>query len=409
MAKVTASKTTNPLHFEDLEPHRFEDLVRQLAYDFRNWIRIEATGRLGGDDGIDIHGIERREGEGDSPEGDAAELPDRVWVFQCKREKRLGPADVKKIVADALPAGGDAPHAFVLAAACDFSKKTREAFHAETAARGVRESLMWGKADLEDLLFLPVNDHLLFAYFNISLQVRRRSLKTSVRSRLAMKKRVIDIFGGLRQDLEGDRKIHNPVLIRDPREDRYPNEAEMSDFSEYPRWRYYEFFAHGPPDSLAFVVCKHLAYVDDARKLWDAMFGHAIYAKPSRLSRSMLDGNGDWKKEQIPYVKWHELTPEKNRAYLLVLGYIHIDQIIAIDTIGDLTHDPPHVFVEFDKVRGPFGAPGRWLIEHGDHPMRQRFRASAESRVAFYPSEIEATNAGSALGESAEQRGNVRA
>ena len=41
--KNNPSKTINPLHFEDLEPHRFEDLVRQLIYDFKNWQSIEAT------------------------------------------------------------------------------------------------------------------------------------------------------------------------------------------------------------------------------------------------------------------------------------------------------------------------------------------------------------------------------
>ena len=49
----------NPLHFEDLEPHRFEDLVRQLIYDFRQWKSLEAIGRAGGDEGIDIRAVER--------------------------------------------------------------------------------------------------------------------------------------------------------------------------------------------------------------------------------------------------------------------------------------------------------------------------------------------------------------
>jgi len=55
----TYTKTLNPLHFEDLEPHRFEDLVRQLAYDFREWDSIEAIGRLGSDEGIDIRATEK--------------------------------------------------------------------------------------------------------------------------------------------------------------------------------------------------------------------------------------------------------------------------------------------------------------------------------------------------------------
>ena len=56
---VTATRTINPLHFEDLEPHRFEDLARQLIYDFRNWSSIEAIGRSGSDEGIDIRATEK--------------------------------------------------------------------------------------------------------------------------------------------------------------------------------------------------------------------------------------------------------------------------------------------------------------------------------------------------------------
>jgi len=46
--KPSTTKTLNPLPFQDLEPHRFEDLVRQLAYDFRRWKSLEAVGRGGG-------------------------------------------------------------------------------------------------------------------------------------------------------------------------------------------------------------------------------------------------------------------------------------------------------------------------------------------------------------------------
>jgi hypothetical protein len=52
-------RTINPLHFEDLEPHRFEDLIRQLVYGFRDWVALEPLGRSGVDEGIDIRGIER--------------------------------------------------------------------------------------------------------------------------------------------------------------------------------------------------------------------------------------------------------------------------------------------------------------------------------------------------------------
>jgi len=53
------SRTINPLHFEDLEPHRFEDLARQLVYDFRAWAGLEATGRSGADEGNRKRGSDR--------------------------------------------------------------------------------------------------------------------------------------------------------------------------------------------------------------------------------------------------------------------------------------------------------------------------------------------------------------
>ena len=59
--RVKATKTLNPLHFEDLEPHRFEDLIRRLLYNLRDWNDIEPTGRGGSDDGFDIRAWERAE------------------------------------------------------------------------------------------------------------------------------------------------------------------------------------------------------------------------------------------------------------------------------------------------------------------------------------------------------------
>ena len=53
------TRTLGPIHFEDLDPHRFEDLVRQLIYDYKDWQSIEATGRGGSDEGFDIRAYER--------------------------------------------------------------------------------------------------------------------------------------------------------------------------------------------------------------------------------------------------------------------------------------------------------------------------------------------------------------
>jgi hypothetical protein len=77
------TRTLNPLPFDALEPKRFEDLVRQLAYDFLQWRMLEATGRSGSDDGYDARGYEvssetaveaESEGEEEVPAATAAAI-----------------------------------------------------------------------------------------------------------------------------------------------------------------------------------------------------------------------------------------------------------------------------------------------------------------------------------------------
>ena len=155
------TKTLHPLPFHDLEPHRFEDLVRQLAYEFRDWHSLEAVGRSGSDDGIDIRGTERpyRVGEptSDDAESEGDELVPiteaRSWIFQCKREKAVGPKRVREAVAESLPDNRPAPYGFVLAVACDLSKKARDVFREEMVNRGVEEFFVWRAANLRTCCF----------------------------------------------------------------------------------------------------------------------------------------------------------------------------------------------------------------------------------------------------------------
>ena len=98
---MPVTRTLNPLPFNGLEPRRFEDLVRQLVYDFRPWLRLEATGRAGSDDGFDVRGIESNhtpvEDSSDDDDDDDDDVAandattERTWLIQCKREKEIGP------------------------------------------------------------------------------------------------------------------------------------------------------------------------------------------------------------------------------------------------------------------------------------------------------------------------------
>ena len=46
----------------------------------------------------------------------------------------------------------------IFAAACDFSKATRDVLHDWARTDGISESHLWGKGEIEDQLFQPKND-----------------------------------------------------------------------------------------------------------------------------------------------------------------------------------------------------------------------------------------------------------
>jgi hypothetical protein len=195
---LATTRAFGPLHLEDLEPHRFEDLIRQLLYDFRAWRSLEATGRSGADGGFDVRATEIVPGESVEQDGsvedeaDAEPVSEHVWLVQCKREKTIGPQKLVDDLDDIAELAG--LYGIVFAAASDFSKLARDRFREKAREMGFNEAHLWGKAEIEDQLFQPKNDHLLFAYFGISLQTRRRSLRTEVRAKLATKRKALRVL-----------------------------------------------------------------------------------------------------------------------------------------------------------------------------------------------------------------------
>jgi hypothetical protein len=323
MAPTT--RTINPLHFEDLEPHRFEDLVRQLAYGFREWQSLEPTGRLGADEGIDIRGTESVRGEEYEAEAGPEEreeerLPPRVeeraWTIQCKREKVITPKKIRGIVEAPVPEQNP-PYGLIVAAACDFSKKARDTFRGAAVGRGVQEFHLWGKADLEDMLYQAENDRLLFAYFGISLAVRKRSLRSKVRSILATKRKAAAILGAV------DRDHYQTVLVRDAADTRYPYNESIKDFDRLPRWKFYTFLGHHP-HGLEILVRQYFAYVAEDEKHWDfyGSFDDAIL--PIRNNPWTTEEERQKHDEARHKISsyWHDKIPDGQRGMLRVVRLI---------------------------------------------------------------------------------------
>ncbi|MFD6567941.1 hypothetical protein [Micromonospora profundi] len=350
--KPRPSRTVGQLHFEDLEPHRFEDLVRQLAYGFRDWIRLEPLGRSGADDGVDIRGVERVQAgrrdavsSADPDRDDVSE--DRVWFIQCKREKTFGPAKARAVASAALAGGAEPPFAFVLAAPCDLSKRTRDALASDLRAAGVRQVFAWGRGDLEDMLFLPENDHLLFAYFGISLQVRRRSQVAELRSRLTRKREVYRAVG------DRSHRGFKPVLVRDPTVEGYPFRERVPDFDdENPPWMWTAFRHHSNPDTLALVIKRHHAWISADRTKFDVI-DSCSHVMPHRNGFNKA-ARGDPGLCDRVWRFFHNEVPEDERGWLEVFGWIMLDDILLVDDLGDAFHEPPHILATRDHTFGFF-------------------------------------------------------
>ena len=379
MSSVT--RTLNPLHFEDLEPKRFEDLIRQLAYDFKIWRRLEATGRSGSDDGFDARGYERIDLGGSSlaidEEQDAADnLSDRLWLIQCKREKTINPAKMH-LHLSAIKLDKQFPiHGIILASACDFSKKSRDVLISWCRDNGINEWHIWGKAELEDQLLQPKNDGILFAYFGISLLIRRRSKVTEVRRQLMIKNK-------LKQLLE-DSYLHH-VLIRDIEDERYPYDLVDGD---NPNWRVREVVsvhARG-------LILRRLmrpAWISSDSDGWDAAFG-----SPGQDSSNGFDY---WNIEQEKYSElniqslaiWQKI-PDIEKAWVYTDIIVPYSQIVLIDDVGDDVFDGPHVYVS-DWNASVLGCN---KIESMESPKRE-FHLDDDKykyRVNIFPNELRENN-----------------
>lgn len=340
---MPVTRTLGPLHFEDLDPKRFEDLVRQLVYDFKRWRRLEATGRAGSDDGFDARGYEITRDDEPNEHDDEVSLPessDRLWLVQCKRERTIAPTKLGAYLNDTKLSQDERLLGIVFAAACDFSKRARDVFRDRCEELGIQEWHLWGKAELEDLLYQPRNDALLFAYLGISITIRLRSQKTELRARLATKRKANRILEGY---------SHRTILIRNPEATAYPYSSEVTNFEKCPQWVVAQY-AGLNHSGLLFTVRRHFAFLDDSNTLWDAAFAHN---DAHQQNNPWTDRQEDSELRQKIYTFWSEL-PKQNQAWFELKGVIPYDAILDIDEIGDEYIDAPHIYAPFNPLSGPY-------------------------------------------------------
>jgi len=371
MLKTKVTRTYGPIHFEDLDPHRFEDLIRELIYDYKDWQTIEATGRGGNDSGFDIRAYEKiyktlpAESENENPE-EVRPMAGNLWMIQGKREKEIGPKRVKEILSDID--SKNPPYGYILAASANFSKESYDAFREELRKKGVMEFYMWGKAELEDMLHLPKNDRILFTFFGVSLVSKRRSRATEIRQVVSSKNKLYRIFGD-------SADFYKSVLLRDSKDTKYPYQGGFKDFKDCPRWREYKAVEYHPL-GLIVHLHKYFGYIDIEKKEYD-------YTESVDLIYLESDSQSEKTEQQKTRDKiedfWEHL-PHRNQATYIRNGLIRYDEMLVIDDRGDQWFKFPHIFVDFDAQTGPIAGYIEFLEIRKDYQSLKGYK-----RVKKFP------------------------
>ncbi|MGN6639932.1 MAG: hypothetical protein ACTHJ8_13560 [Mucilaginibacter sp.] len=373
-AKPTITRTYGQIHFEDLDPKRFEDLVRQLIYDFKDWQSIEATGRGGTDDGFDIRAFEKNyrdtsEIQDETEIEETQPMDGSQWMIQCKREQSLGPIRIRSIIKENIDPENP-PYGYILAVSSNISKRTFDAFREELQKLNVLEFYIWGKAALEDMLYQPKNDRILFTFFGISLTTRRRSRATEVRATTVNKNKIFSVIG--------TGSLYQPVLIRDLKDENYPYPSLYPDFDQNPRWGTYTAFENHPR-GLVFHIHEYYAFVDVQAKEYDYCTFVDIV---DRQDEDPEDYQANWKKRTATISNW-ELFPSINQGYYIEDAIVKYKDMVVIDAKGDAWNERPHIFVDYIKGT-PFSGWRKFIRVGNDEIDITDFK-----RVNKFPEKIE--------------------
>ncbi|WP_156372628.1 hypothetical protein [Deinococcus sp. Leaf326] len=226
------------------------------------------------------------------------------------------------------------------------------------------------------MLFQPKNDHLLFAYFGISLQTRKRSVQSELRATLALRKRVGRILGGTTNSADKD------VLFRIAGDERYPDIASIPDFDTNPRWAIYRVDCLSMRNNLVLELRRHLAYLDPETGEWDALThfwqraSHDLYGR-QQPSDSAYAGY---------YAEWQQLVPAERRADLIAFNIVPLSRVLGIDEEGDIGHPLPILYIE-STPNGKILDPTKeiYSIEHTlFYGHTADYIPSKEKRVKFF-------------------------
>lgn len=191
------TKTTNRLHFEDLDPFRFEDLGRELLDVMYSWKRLDPIGGEGADDGVDIFGIT---------------TSSEPCYCQVKRYKELGPAKIEGIIDTIVKNNTIENNAcLILITACDISKKSFDSFYNTAEREGFKRQEILTAKSIETLLYNKY-PHLLEKYFGVNVQKKSTLTGRNLIQRTEKGKKLVEKYL-LDPNVSFMERWRNPPLI----------------------------------------------------------------------------------------------------------------------------------------------------------------------------------------------------
>ncbi|MGD1890638.1 MAG: restriction endonuclease [Cyclobacteriaceae bacterium] len=216
-----SSKTTNKLHFEDLDALRFEDLVVNLIYRKFNFKKVLHLGRSGIDDGVDIEATEIDSGS------------EKVWYIQCKRYKRFSNKDFDSVLKKILEKNIK-PDILMIVVSCNISKRTLDHIKNESANNEISDWIIWTDSIIEAILYSEFPD-LLNIYFGVITDFKVKSkidlIQRRKRIRDDLNDNILQPFDPAKPIMGSHRFRHRKLLIRSIFDD--DNETTKDEYGWY--------------------------------------------------------------------------------------------------------------------------------------------------------------------------------
>jgi len=311
------TKTTNRIHFTDLDPIRFEDLCLALLYPLHPWLDIRHYGRTGGDGGVDIFAKELVEND-----------QERNWFIQCRRYKSASEATLKKAVDDTLGKSQNPPEVLLVVIACDVRRKVHESYIEYAGTRGIQTPLLWTASILEAALYNKRKD-LLFSYFRISTAIESRKQEMTISRNISIKKL-------LRKELLKETK-----MIDLSKEQKDPSEIFNTS----------QIIIHSIDDSVYPSVTDENDGISGwfKLKLWGFYYNGLEFILS--IDSGLLDKDGYW--TVINYNQSFD-TSRHQKIELFKIAQIPFQNIVDIDKAGDEYYSEPHLYCRFANGGEPY-------------------------------------------------------